>query len=92
MSTARLEELDLAIPDFNKSRDRYARAVQEGRMLEGAGSLDADVEVVGGVGDEDPLGLGGGFADGAVEYLIRSRFGGFLLAGVGGGVGVCLVV
>lgn len=92
MSTARLKELDLAVPDLDESRRGYARAVQEGRMLEGAGLLDADVEVVGGIGHEDPFAFGGGFADEAVEDLLVGDFGSCLLASAGGGVGVCLVV
>ncbi len=74
MSAARLQELDLAVPDLDESRGGYARAVQEGRMLEGTGLLDADVEAVGGVGHEDPFAFGGGFADEAVEdLLVRLR-------------------
>ena len=74
MSAARLQELDLAVPDLDESPRGYARAVQEGIMLEGAELLDADVEVVGGVGHEDPFAFGGGFADEAVEdLLVRLR-------------------
>ena len=40
-----------AILDFDEARGGDATAVEEGRMLESAGLLDADVEVVGCVGD-----------------------------------------
>ena len=40
-----------AIVDFDEAGGGDAAAVEEGRMLESAGLLDADVEVVGGVGD-----------------------------------------
>jgi len=89
---ARLKEFDLAVPDLDESCGRDARSTQEGGMLEGwmAGWLDADVEIVGGVGHEDPLASGGGFADEADEDLLGGHFGGFLLASGGGGVGVCM--
>ena len=40
-----------AIVDFDEPGGGDATAVEEGRMLESAGLLDADVEVVGCVGD-----------------------------------------
>lgn len=40
-----------AILDFDEAGGGDAAAVKEGRMLESAGLLDADVEVVGCVGD-----------------------------------------
>ena len=78
MSAARLQELDLAVADFDQAGGRDARTVQEGRVLEGAGLLDADVEVEGGVGDEDPFAFGGGFAYEPVEDRVGRYFGCFL--------------
>jgi len=92
LSTARLKELNFPIRDLDKSRGRYTRAMQEGGMLEGARLLDADAEVVGGVGGEDPFAFVGGSTDEAVEDLLGGDFNGFLLASVARGVGGCLVV
>ena len=47
--------LQLAVFDGDEAGGRDARAVEERGVLEGAGLFDANVEVVFGVGDEDPL-------------------------------------
>ena len=79
VAAARLQELDPAVADFDQAGGGDARAVQEGRVLEAAGLLDADVEVERGVGDEDPFAFGGGFAHESVEDRVGGDFGGFLV-------------
>lgn len=54
MAGAGLEDAQLAVADGDEARGGDAGAAQEGGVLEGAGLLEAHVEVVVGVGDEDP--------------------------------------
>lgn len=73
MARKRGELAQLATLNLQDPRGADAGAVQEGRVLESAGLLDADVQPEGGVGDEDPgVFLRGG---GAEEVVHEGRGG-----------------